>query len=122
MAWGDPVRVRTAVHDRGTHVGYLTTVGYPDRDITAFSGGTPYFEIAVSDLQEKHITLLQRFRQHWLVHCGTSYDTADVAGELKARDTIKLAVFALRYRDQEPRVLVAALKSHIERILGADLR
>lgn len=117
MARGDPVRVRVAVHDRGAHIGYLTTVGYPDRDISAFSGGVPYFEIVVSDLREKHIALLQRFRQHWLVHCDTTYDTTDVAGELSAGDVIDLAVFALRYRNQEARVLVAALKARVERIL-----
>ncbi len=27
----------------------------------------PYFEFVVSDLNEKHVALFQRFKQHWLL-------------------------------------------------------
>lgn len=118
MARGDPIRVRVAVRDRGAHVGYLTTVGYPDREITAFSSGLPYFEIIVSDLGGGHVALLQQFRLHWLVHCGDGYETAEVTGGLNTHQIMALAVLALRHRDRPAPERGAALKAHVEGALA----
>ncbi|HEY1186502.1 MAG TPA: hypothetical protein VGE74_02545 [Gemmata sp.] len=117
MARGDPVRVRVPVHDGGAHVGYLTTVGYPDRDISAFSGGTPRFDIVVSGLREEHLALLQQYRQHWLIYCGTHYDTTDVAGDLNSEHLLDLTILALRSANDSEPVRVAALKAHVEGVL-----
>jgi hypothetical protein len=119
MARGDPVRVRAAVHDRGAHVGSVTTVGYPDRDLTAFPEGQPWSEVVVSDLAGAHVALFQRFRQHWLVHCGPAYDTADAAGPLDAARTLELAVLALRLRADPPAARSAELAAHLEAVLRA---
>jgi hypothetical protein len=116
--WGEPKRVRTSVLHAGRHVGYVTTVGYPDRDLTAFPEGTPYSEVVVADLSDRHVALLQRFRQHWLVHCGDQYTTTSAAGELKAEQIAKLAVFALVHAGEGGAVLAAVLKGEVERMLG----
>ena len=117
MARGDPVRVRVAVHDGGTHVGYLTTVGYPDRDISAFSGGVPRFDFVVSDLHDEHVALLQRYRQHWLIYCGKQYDTTDVGGDLNTEHMLELTQLALRHRNDSVVVRLATLKAYIEGVL-----
>jgi hypothetical protein len=117
MALGDPKRVRTAVRDRGEHVGYVTIVSYPDRDLTFFPEGTPYAEVVVSDLADRHVALFQRFKEHWLVHCGTNYATTDAAGDLTDRAVWSLATFALRHRARPNPVLAGALKKQIERSL-----
>jgi hypothetical protein len=118
MAWGDPQWVRSSVYYRGAHVGYVTTTSYPDRDLTLFPEGSPYAEVAVSDLNEGHVALFQRFKEHWLIYCGASYATA-AAGELSAEHVQQLAVSALRYhyQNQPGRVRTAALKVQIERLL-----
>ncbi len=117
MARGDPKRVRTVVRHQGEHIGYVTTVGYPDRDIAAFAGGTPYFEVTVSDLHERHVALLQRFKAHWLIHCGTSYGTIDTGRELTEAQITELAVFGLQHRGHTGAALVAALRTLMERQL-----
>ena len=117
MARGDPRRVRVAVRHKGDHVGYVTVTSYPDRDITAFSEGSPYFEVAVSDLAERHVALFQQFREHWLIHCGTDYGTTDAGGDLSESQIMRLAAFAIRFRDQPAAVLIDALKAHVERLL-----
>jgi hypothetical protein len=118
----DPKRVRSAVLHKGDHIGYVTVITYPGRDLTAFSEGSPYSEFAVSDLAEKHVVLLQRFKEHWLIHCGTTYGTTDGAGELTGTQVMQLAVLVLRHRDHTGPVLVAALKSHVEKMLGLPRR
>ena len=117
MGLGDPKRARTAVRHNGNHIGYLTTVGYPDRDLTMFPEGSPYSEVVVSDLKDRHVALLQRFKAHWLVHCGSTYDTTDAAGELTPAQVAALAVFALEHRGHAEPVLVEALKAHVEAML-----
>ena len=117
---GDPTRARTAVRHNSDHLGYLTTVGYPDRDISTHAEGSPYFEAVVSDLKERHVALLQRFKAHWLVHCGETYDTTDTGGELSAAQLMALAAFALRHKDAPPPVLVEALNTHIETMLPGE--
>ncbi len=108
MARGDPVRVRVAVHGGdGAHVGY----------ISAFSGGVPRFDLVVSDLREEHVALVQRYRQHWLVYCGTRYDTTDVGGDLNVGHMLELAVLALRHRNDSLVVRIATLKAYIEGVL-----
>lgn len=119
MSRGDPRRARTSVIDGGRHVGYTTVVEYPDRDIAAFTEGTPYYELAVADLTETHVALFQRFKQHWLIHCGGHYDTAEVTGGLTAKQAGQLAVLALRLAADAAPVRVAALKQEVERMLGA---
>ena len=94
MSRGDPTRTRTAVRHNGHHLGYLTIVGYPDRDISTYTEGSPYFEAVVSDLKERHVALLLRFKAHWLVHCGETYDTTAAGGELTAAQLTVLATFA----------------------------
>ena len=117
MGLGDPKRVRSAVRAWG-HIGYVTVVGYPDRDLILFSAGSPYSEIVVSDLKEKHVALLQEFKEHWLIHCGPTYDTTSAAGRLTDKQVMKLAAYALRHCGDAAPVLVEALKAHVERMLG----
>lgn len=114
---GEPKRVRVAVRHGRAHVGYVTTTSYPDRDTAAFAEGSPYFEVAVCDLGEKHVALFQRYREHWLIHCGPAYDTTDTSGDLSARQITALALFALEHADDAPAVRVAALKAHVEALL-----
>lgn len=118
MSLGDPKRVRTAVRDRGEHVGYVTVVTYPNRDLIAFSAGSPYSEVVVSDLKEKHVALLQEFREHWLVHCGSTYETTTARGRLTASQVASLAAVALRHRDQPPAALSGALAALVDKMLG----
>jgi hypothetical protein len=120
MARGDPVRVRAAVlDDRGAHAGYVTTVGYPDRDISAVAEGTPFFEIAVADLSEAHVALVQRFRRHWLVRCGPAYEPTDTGGELTAAQVRDVAALALSLRAVPPAARAARLCAHLATLLPA---
>jgi hypothetical protein len=111
-------RTRTSVLDGGRHVGYATVVEYPDRDIAAFAEGTPYYELAVADLAEKHVALFQRFKQHWLIHCGGDYDTAEVSGTLSAGQAGRLAVLALRLAADSAEVRIATLTREVGAMLG----
>ena len=63
--WSEPKWVRVSMRRDGNHLGSVTTVSYPNRDLTAFPEGSPYFEIVVADLGERHVALLQRFKEHW---------------------------------------------------------
>lgn len=119
---GDPVRARESVcDDRGAPAGYLTTVGYPDRDISAFAEGTPHFEIVVADLHERHVALAQRFKAHWLIRCGRVYEATEVGGELTPERVRELAALALVLRVTPPAARAARLKEHIETALRATL-
>ena len=60
--WSEPKWVRASVRRDGNHLGSVTTVSYPNRDLTAFPEGIPYFEIVIADLGERHVALLQRFK------------------------------------------------------------
>lgn len=115
------MRVRRAVLHRADHVGYVTVTTYPGRDLTAFTEGSPYSEVVVADLKERHVALFQRYKEHWLIHCGTDYVTTAAAGELAEPHVSELAVFALRHRDFPPAVLVAVLKAHVERLLAPEV-
>lgn len=118
---GDPVRTRESVYDRGAPAGYLTTVGYPDRDLSAFAEGTPHFEIVVADLHERHVALAQRFKAHWLVRCGRAYAATEVGGELAPDRVRELAALALALRGAPPAARAERLKEHIETALRAPL-
>src|SRR5262245_37935687 len=116
--WSEPKWVRASVRHDSNHLGSVTTVSYPNRDLTAFPEGSPYFEIVVADLAERHVALLQRFKQHWLIHCGDIYVTTRFGGELTSNQIATLAVFALLHRTDLPAVLSAALESYIEEMLA----
>ena len=116
--WSVPTRVRKSVLCHGHHVGYSTTVGYPNRDLTAFPEGSPYFELVISDLADHHVALMQRFKQHWLIQCGDKYATAAVAGGLSNEQIEELAITALARASEGSFFLAAALRVELERMLG----
>jgi hypothetical protein len=118
MSWSEPERTRVAVRHWGRHIGYVTIVDYAGRDFELFPEGSPYFEVAVSDLNEKHVALFQRFKQHWLIHCGNNYDTADGNGALTPRQITRLATLALQNATENGEALLARLKREVERVLG----
>ena len=118
MGWSEPKRTRTAVRYKSDHVGYVTTVGYPGRDLTAFSEGSPYSEVVISDLNDRHVALLQRYKEHWLVQCGAHYRTTDRPGELSDRQVMRLAVFALLQAGEPAGALVDALKARLDGMLA----
>jgi hypothetical protein len=120
--WSEPIRTRNSVRQNANHLGYLTTVSYPHRDLTAFPEGSPYFEVVVSDLNEKHVALFQRFKQHWLIHCGSYFRTTEASGELQDEQILELAIFALHHQNKPAVALVAALKAEIEEMLAPDER
>jgi len=101
-----------------SHLGYVTTVDYPTRDITALNEGSPYREIVVSDSRERHIALLQRYKKHWLVQCGRWYETADRGGDLDADQAIKLAAWVLE-QHAGGRVTAIEIAALIEEMLEA---
>lgn len=116
--WSEPRRVRTSVLAKGTHVGYVTTVDYPNRDLTAFPEGTPYFEVTVSDLRDQHVALFQRFKKHWLIHCGACCGTTESGAPLTAKQLARLAAFALQHATDEKRMLVEELAILMDKMLG----
>jgi hypothetical protein len=118
MGWDEPKRTRMAVRLRWEHIGYVTVIEYPGRDFELFPEGSPHFEVAVSDLSEKHVALFQRFKQHWLIHCGSRYDTTDGTGELTAKQITRLAMFTLQNANENGVLLLAALKREMDRMLG----
>lgn len=115
--WSEPKWIRVSVRHKGNHLGSVTTVSYPNRDLTAFPEGSPYFEIVVANLAERHVALLQRFKQHWLIHCGVAYVTTRVAGELTDNQVASLAIHALSHQTDPPILLASALEAHIEAML-----
>lgn len=116
--WSEPKWVRASVRQAGNHIGSVTTVSYPNRDLTAFPEGSPYFEVVIPDLSERHVALLQHFRQHWLIHCGDTYETTSVSGELSPEEIVELAAFALLHRTDPPPILASALGVQIEGMLA----
>ena len=116
--WSEPKRVRSSLLQNGHHLGYITIVSYPNRDISAFPEGSPYFEVVVSDLADQHVALLQRFRQHWLIQCGERYATAEASGALNPEQIQTLAMFAMEHAVEGSFVLAAALRVEVERMLG----
>jgi hypothetical protein len=116
--WSEPKRTRVAVRQWWQHLGYVTVVEYPNRDFTAFPEGSPYFEIAVSDLNEKHVALFQQFKQHWLIHCGDRYDTTDTVGDLSGKQIMQLAILAIQLATENNIVLLLTLKRAVDRMLS----
>lgn len=114
MAWSDPKREHCSVRDGDQHIGYLTIISYPNRDVTAFPEGTPYFEVVIAGLGNRHVALLQRFKEHWLVHCGTIYETTTCGGELTEPQIESLARFALRSTVEAPSARAIQLRERIE--------
>jgi hypothetical protein len=106
--WNSPKRIRRSVHAHGRHLGYVTLVAYPGRDITLDTEGSPYREVVISDEREGHVALLQRFKAHWLVQCGLEYGTTDRAVDMSEPLAIALATRALRSGERGD-LLVAAL-------------
>ena len=117
MARGESKRNRLSVFHRGQHIGYATIISYSDRDLTAFSEGSPYREVVIAELGERHVALLQRYKEHWLIQCGPHYRTSDRPGELSADKVQQLARFALlQAGDPEP-VLAGLLKARVDGML-----
>ncbi len=77
----------------------------------------PYFEFAVSDLNEKHVALFQRFKQHWLIHCGSRHDTT-AAGKLTAKQIVQLATLAASARRRKQRGVAHHRWRELEKMLG----
>ena len=122
LAWSDPIRVRRSVHrPDGGHLGYVTTIDYPNRDITALAEGSPYREIVIADPRERHIALLQRYKAHWLVQCGRCYETADRGGDLDADQALKLADWVLE-QHAGGRVTAIEIAAMIEEMLETPKR
>lgn len=94
--WNEPKRIRRSIHANGRHLGYVTLVAYPGRDVTAFTEGSPYREVVISDEREGHVALLQRFKAHWLVQCGREYGTASRAVDMTEALANGLATLALQ--------------------------
>lgn len=86
--------------------------------MTAFPEGSPYSEVVVSDLAGEHVALLQRFKQHWLVHCADCYATVETGGVLTAAQVQSLARFAIAHADDGNDLLAKALKREVEKMLG----
>lgn len=83
--WNTPKRIRRSIHSHGRHLGYVTLVAYPGRDITTDTEGSPYREVVISDEREGHVALLQRFKAHWLVQCGRDYGTTERVPDMTGR-------------------------------------
>jgi len=103
--WNEPKRVRRSIHERGRHLGYVTLVAYPGRDITIHTEGSPYREVVISDDREGHVALLQRFKAHWLVQCGRDYGTSSQVVEMTELLAIRVATFALQLRVPGPELV-----------------
>ena len=116
MGWSDPKRVRRSVQHRDQHLGYVTTITYPGRDLTAFPEGSPYSEVVIADPTERHVALLQRFKEHWLIQCGECYGTTAVADELDDEQVMRIAQAILRVELHGP-ALVDALRERLEAAL-----
>jgi hypothetical protein len=117
LGWSEPTRVRRSVHFKKRHLGYVTAIDYPNRDLTAFTEGSPYREIVIADPQEQHVALLQCYKEHWLIQCGDCYGTTDRSGELSEEQALHLAAFTLLQSDTGHR-LVGWVKKGIEEIFG----
>jgi hypothetical protein len=120
MGWGDSRRIRRSVHRANDHLGYVTTISYPDRDLTAFSEGSPYREVVIADPAEEHVSLLQRYKEHWLIQCGGCYGTTDRPEELDDAQAMQLALFALAHANDPGPVLVGLLKEWLDALLAGS--
>jgi hypothetical protein len=114
MSRGEPIRVRRAVLHRGQHIGYVTEVSYPHRDLTAFSQGTPYREVVIAGLGEQHVALIQRYKEHWLIQCGACYVTTDGSGELSSAAVMRLARIVLAHTGHPPALQAEQIRKRIE--------
>jgi hypothetical protein len=116
MSWSEPKRTRRSVHRGTIHLGYVTVVSYPDRDLMFLPEGTPFSEVVIADTAENHVALLQRFKAHWLIQCGEHYGTADVAGELSESQIMDLALDVLSDAERGEE-LVDALEAQLKRFV-----
>ena len=82
LGWSEPKRIRRSINVQDRHLGYVTLIAYPNRDVTAFAEGSPYREMMIADPREGHVALLQRFKEHWLIQCGNNYGTTNYGGIL----------------------------------------
>lgn len=119
MSWSEPKRVRRSVHRGTVHLGYVTVISYPDRDLMFLPEGTPFSEIVIANTAEMHVALLQRFKAHWLIQCGTHYGTADVAGDLSESQIMDVALDVLS-GVQRGEKLVNALEAELETLFSAS--
>jgi hypothetical protein len=122
LGWNEQKRVRRSVQHRATHLGYVTTVAYPDRDLAALTEGSPYSEVVIADPHEAHVSLLQRYKAHWLIQCGDHYDITARGGELTDDQVMRLAQAVLLLRGKSARTLVDGLKELIEGLLPETSR
>ena len=114
--WSEPKRVRRSVHANDRHLGYVTMISYPNRDLTAFSEGSPHREIVIADEREGHVALLQRFKEHWLIQCGKCYGTTDRSEPIGEAQAMELASFTLR-QFESGEFLVAVIKQQMEKLM-----
>lgn len=105
LGWHEPKRIRRSVHLNDRHLGYITLVAYPNRDVTAFTEGSPYREVVISDEGEEHVALLQRFKAHWLVQCGEHYGTTERVHDMTEPLAMELATFALQSGERGDRLV-----------------
>jgi hypothetical protein len=108
IGWSEPKRVRRSAHRGSRHLGYVTLVAYPNRDITVHSEGSPICEVVIADERELHVALLQRFKAHWLVQCGKAYGTTERVWDMTEDRAIALALSALE-RSERGEALVDLL-------------
>ena len=117
LGWDEQKRVRRSVQYKDRHLGYVTTVSYPNRDITLLSEGTPFSEIVIAGPREEHVALLQRYLKHWLIQCDDCYGIADRGGELADAQAMRIAQTVLLLKGKTGRALVDGLKELIEGLL-----
>jgi hypothetical protein len=121
LGWNEPRRVRRSVLAGGQHLGYVTAVSYPNRDISLLTEGSPFSEVVISGLREEHVALLQRYKEHWLVQCGSCYGITDRGGELTDDQAMRIAQ-AVLLEGGRGRALVDWLKALLERELPGTTR
>jgi len=117
LGWHEPRRIRRSVNSTDRHLGYVTLVAYPNRDVTAFTEGSPYREVVIADSREMHVALLQRFKEHWLIQCGEAYGTTDRACDMTEPLAMQLAEFALT-REARGEALVEALREQLDVVMA----
>jgi hypothetical protein len=117
LGWNEQKRVRRSVQHRARHLGYVTTVAYPNRDLTALTEGSPYSEVVVADPHEGHVALLQRYKAHWLIQCGDHYDITARGGELTDGQILRLAQAVLLLNRLADRDRVEGLKKLLDGLL-----
>lgn len=118
LGWSEPNRARRSVHLKDRHLGYVTAIAYPHRNLTALTEGSPYSELVISDVHEEHVALLQRYREHWLIQCGACYGIAERGGELSDAQAMRIAQTVLLLKDRTQRTLVDGLRKLIEGLLA----